>query len=119
FLDRLRAARHDEVARALVDVVAPAERVVLVVGDRRTVAPQLKELGFRTIRLVTPDGLPAAPAGRAPPRPRAHSRLALRSRGIDPCSTSATAARGDPPEQGRRPPASTPAPQCGEGAAVS
>ena len=40
-------------------VVAPAERTVLVVGDRRAIEPELKKLGFREIRVVTPDGLPA------------------------------------------------------------
>jgi zinc protease len=66
FLDRLRAPEADAIARAMVEVVAPAARVVLVVGDRRAVEPKLKDLGFRKVRLVTPDGLPTSPEARAP-----------------------------------------------------
>lgn len=59
FLDRLRSTTAEAVQGAMAAVVAPAERTVLVVGDRRAIEPKLKELGFREIRVVTPDGLPA------------------------------------------------------------
>ena len=59
FLDRLRSTTSEAVQGAMAAVVAPAERTVLVVGDRRAIEPKLRALGFREIRDVTPDGLPA------------------------------------------------------------
>jgi zinc protease len=58
-LDRLHATRPEEIARTMAEVVAPGERVVLIVGDRKAVEPKLRELGFTRIRFVTPDGIPA------------------------------------------------------------
>ncbi|MBX6314723.1 MAG: insulinase family protein, partial [Isosphaeraceae bacterium] len=58
FLDRLQATTPEEVRQAMTEVVAPRERVVLIVGDRKEIEPKLKMLGFQEIRLVTSDGLP-------------------------------------------------------------
>jgi zinc protease len=58
FLDQLGAAKRDAIAEAMNAVVDPAERTILVVGDRRSIEPELRKLGFREIRLVTPDGKP-------------------------------------------------------------
>ena len=38
------------------EVVAPGDRTILVVGDRKLIEPKLKALGFKEIRLVDPDG---------------------------------------------------------------
>ena len=59
FLGHLQATRADAVGRAMAEVVSPKERVVLIVGDRKTVEPNLRALGYSKVRLVTPDGLPA------------------------------------------------------------
>ncbi|CAN5882606.1 pitrilysin family protein [soil metagenome] len=59
FLDRLEAAQNEEVSRTLVEVVSPEALVTLVVGDRATVEPELKRLGFQDVRIVTIDGQPA------------------------------------------------------------
>ncbi len=56
YLGSLRATPDDQVRGVTVEVVNPADRVILVVGDRATVEPRLKALGFREIRLVDPDG---------------------------------------------------------------
>jgi zinc protease len=58
YLDRLRGTPDPEIRRAMVEVVAPAERTILIVGDRASVEPKLKAQGFREIRLVNPDGKP-------------------------------------------------------------
>jgi zinc protease len=60
YLERLQSTKPDQIVRAMTEVVEPKERVVLVVGDRASVEPKLKALGFREVRLVTPDGEPAA-----------------------------------------------------------
>jgi zinc protease len=59
YLDQLAAARPDAIASSMKEVVQPGERLILVVGDRKRVEPELGKLGFREIRVVTPDGKPA------------------------------------------------------------
>ncbi len=59
FLDQLQATKKDQILEAMTQVVEPKARVILVVGDRESVEPKLKELGFQNIRLLTPDGDPA------------------------------------------------------------
>jgi zinc protease len=61
YLDKLQATTEDQVRQAMAEVVDRSVRTTLVVGDRKTVEPQLKEQGFHTIRAVTPDGRPAGP----------------------------------------------------------
>ena len=58
YLDQLQAVTPDQIARAMRAVVDPAERVVLIVGDRKSVEPKLKALGFKEIRIIDPDGKP-------------------------------------------------------------
>lgn len=59
FLEKLRAIEPKEVSGAMVEVVRPEARVVLVVGDRKTIEPELKALKrFRRIVPVSPDGTP-------------------------------------------------------------
>jgi hypothetical protein len=42
----------------MVEVVAPADRLILVVGDRKSVEPELREAGLTKIQAVTYDGRP-------------------------------------------------------------
>jgi len=63
YLDRLAAATPEAIRRVLAEVVAPADRTILVVGDRKAVEPKLKALKFREVRPVTPDGRPEGRRG--------------------------------------------------------
>jgi zinc protease len=56
FVSALRSTSADGIGKAMAEVVAPAERVILIVGDRKVVAPKLTELGFSKIRPITYDG---------------------------------------------------------------
>lgn len=58
FLSRLQAAKPEAIGRTMAELVAPGERTVLVVGDRKAVEPKLKELGFETIVPISYDGKP-------------------------------------------------------------
>ena len=60
FLKHLRDAPDDQIRRAMDEVVAPAERTILIVGDRASVEPKLKAMGVKEVRLVNPDGKPMA-----------------------------------------------------------
>ena len=40
----------------MTEVVAPADRLILVVGDRKTVEPELLKAGMDRIKPVTIDG---------------------------------------------------------------
>jgi anti-anti-sigma regulatory factor len=40
-------------------LIAPAERVILVVGDRKALEPNLRVLGYTKIKAVSHDGVPA------------------------------------------------------------
>ena len=61
YLARLAAATPEEIRRVMAEVVAPADRTILVVGDRKSIEPTLKALKFRAVRAVTPDGRPVKP----------------------------------------------------------
>jgi zinc protease len=56
FLGRLQATKPEEIGTAMASVVAPGERVTLVVGDRKVVEPKLRAMGFSRIKPVTYDG---------------------------------------------------------------
>jgi zinc protease len=58
FLDRLQATPAADVRARMTEVVAPAERVVLIVGDRKAVEPKLRGLGYAKIQFVDHDGKP-------------------------------------------------------------
>lgn len=58
FLGKLQSTGAEAIQKALVEVVKPEDRVILIVGDRKTVEPKLVELGFKTIVPVSVDGKP-------------------------------------------------------------
>jgi zinc protease len=58
-LDQLEAAPSEEIRHSMIELVAPKERVILVVGDRATVEPALRKVGFSTIRRLAVDGRPS------------------------------------------------------------
>ena len=60
YLDHLQATKPEEIRAAMSAVVDPKDRIVLVVGDLKTVGPKLKALGFKEVRVISPDGKPAA-----------------------------------------------------------
>ena len=60
FLGKLQSTGAEAIQKALVEVVKPEDRVILIVGDRKTVEPKLVELGFKTIVPVSVDGKPLA-----------------------------------------------------------
>lgn len=59
FLPDLEKVSLAEVQKSMAEVVAPAERLILVVGDRKTVEPALRKAGLSRIQVVTHDGTPA------------------------------------------------------------
>jgi zinc protease len=61
FLGKLGGTKPEAIARAMAEVVDPSRRLILVVGDRKTIEPKLREMGFEAIRVVTPDGVPVEP----------------------------------------------------------
>ena len=58
FLPNLERVSLAETQQSMTEVVAPADRFILVVGDRKTVEPELTKAGFKAIRLITYDGKP-------------------------------------------------------------
>jgi zinc protease len=58
FLARLQSTTPADVKARMAEVVAPPERVILIVGDRKTVEPKLKALGYAKIKAVNYDGVP-------------------------------------------------------------
>ena len=60
YLARLKKTKREQIGRAMAEVVADPERVVLIVGDRKSVEPKLKALGFNKVRMLTTDGKPAS-----------------------------------------------------------
>ncbi len=56
YLKRLGEASNEQIRKSIVDVVAPAERTILIVGDRASVEPKLKAMGVKEVRIVDPDG---------------------------------------------------------------
>jgi zinc protease len=59
FLPHLAKVTLSETQRAMAEVVAPADRFILIVGDRKTVVPELTKAGLKAIRVITYDGKPA------------------------------------------------------------
>ena len=56
YLSNLQKVTLEDIAKAMDAVVDRKERAILVVGDRKSVEPTLKALGFKEIRVITPDG---------------------------------------------------------------
>ncbi len=59
YLDKLTAVTPEQVRQVMAEVVAPALRTVLVVGDARAATPALKALDRLEVAPTTPDGRPA------------------------------------------------------------
>jgi len=59
FLPNLDRVSLAETQQSMTEVVAPADRFILVVGDRKTVEPELAKAGFKAIKVITYDGKPA------------------------------------------------------------
>ncbi|WP_435016790.1 M16 family metallopeptidase [Tundrisphaera sp. TA3] len=60
YLKHLADVPDAAIRAATVEVASPDFRTILVVGDRASVEPKLKAMGFREIRVINPDGLPVA-----------------------------------------------------------
>jgi zinc protease len=60
YLDRLSATTAEQIQKAMAEVVDPAQQNYVIVGDLKVFEPKLKPLGFREVRLLTTDGLPAS-----------------------------------------------------------
>ena len=60
YLRELANVPDAAIRSATVEAANAAFRKVLVVGDRATVEPKLKALGFSDVRVITPDGKPVA-----------------------------------------------------------
>ncbi len=58
FLPRLRSTRSEDVGTTMASLVAADKRVTLIVGDRKTVEPKLRALGYTKIQPVSYDGAP-------------------------------------------------------------
>src|SRR5262249_39963214 len=58
FLPDLEKVTLAEVQKAMTEVVAPADRVIPVVGDRKAVEPELRKAGLTKIQVITYDGKP-------------------------------------------------------------
>ena len=60
YATRLNALTLDEVQRAAVDTLDPDRLTWVVIGDRESIEPGLRELGIGEIRLIDADGNPVA-----------------------------------------------------------
>jgi zinc protease len=58
FLMNLEKTSPADIQHSMTDVVSPAERFILVVGDRKAVEPELKKAGMDRVKPVTIDGKP-------------------------------------------------------------
>jgi zinc protease len=58
FLPNLERVSPAEIQQSMTEVVAPADHFILVVGDRKTVEPELTKAGFQKIKVITYDGKP-------------------------------------------------------------
>jgi zinc protease len=56
YLSNLQKVSPEDIRKVMTEVVASGERFILVVGDRKSVEPELKKAGFRNIKLITYDG---------------------------------------------------------------
>ncbi len=60
YLKNVKAVSDQAVRATFTTLAAPAKRVVLVVGDRRTIEPKIKALKLGEIRVIDYDGKPKA-----------------------------------------------------------
>jgi zinc protease len=61
FLPRIQSTPSAEVPKVMADLAARAQRITLVVGDRKVVEPGLKALGAGEVRVIDADGKPVLP----------------------------------------------------------
>jgi zinc protease len=61
YLAHVRAVPVDEVRRVFVELANPKARTVLVVGDRKGIAPKLDAIKLGEVRTINADGKPTAP----------------------------------------------------------
>ena len=60
YIKNLVATPDDRIKKAMIEVIDPARRVILIVGDRAAIAPKLKAAGIKEIRVLNTDGKPEA-----------------------------------------------------------
>jgi zinc protease len=58
YLANLEKVSPDEIQKSMTELVAPSERFILVVGDRKVIEPALRKAGFTDIHTLTTDGRP-------------------------------------------------------------
>jgi zinc protease len=58
YLSNLKGTKRESITRGMGEVVKEKSRIVLIVGDRKTVEPELKDLGFTKVRFLMTDGKP-------------------------------------------------------------
>jgi zinc protease len=56
YLERLQATNDEQVRKAMAELLNPDQRMVLIVGDRSAVEPQLKQAGFASPQSVDVNG---------------------------------------------------------------
>jgi predicted Zn-dependent peptidase len=56
YLKKLETVPDAQIRQSMNEVVAPGERTILIVGDRKSIEPKLKAMGIKDIRIVDPDG---------------------------------------------------------------
>jgi zinc protease len=59
YSDRLSSAPNAAVRKTMAEAADANARLVLVVGDRRSIEPMIRALGVRDIRVLTPEGKPS------------------------------------------------------------
>jgi zinc protease len=60
YADRVNALTLDQVDAAAQDVIQPERLTWVIVGDRETIEPKIRELGIGPIRLLNPNGQPVS-----------------------------------------------------------
>jgi zinc protease len=56
FLPDLERVALGDVQHSMTEILAPAERYILIVGDRKALEPALKKAGFEHVKCITYDG---------------------------------------------------------------
>ncbi|HVJ83945.1 MAG TPA: pitrilysin family protein [Planctomycetia bacterium] len=59
FIGRLEKLAAAEIPQSFADAVDPSKRIILIVGDRKAVEPQLKTAGYAKLKFLTPEGADA------------------------------------------------------------
>lgn len=57
-LDQLRRPEPEVIRAVMKRVAEPGDRVILVVGDRKSIEPQLKAAGVKTVKVLNTEGKP-------------------------------------------------------------